>query len=96
MSLIYLICGSLAAIGFVAFFNRWPAPFIAFFCLAIPFYLAALTYTLLIHPAICLAFMIHHAMHNKPYKVPLLHLIWSALIAGIFYTLIFNGYIITA
>ena len=95
LSYIYLIWGTLAVIGFIAFFERWPQPLLSLFILAIPFYLATLTFTILIHPVLCIAYFVKKVRAKNDAKPILMHLVWSLTISIIFIGMVINGYIIT-
>jgi hypothetical protein len=95
LSLIYLIAGSLGVVGFLAFFNGWGKPLVFLYLLSIPFYLATLTYTIFIHPLICLFHLIIHIKRKQNKAKILIHLFWSLIIAIAFMIMIMNGYIIT-
>ena len=96
LSCIYLITGTLAVIGHISFFNQWPKPFVYLFIFSIPFYIAALTFTIFIHPVICVFFLIKNKKHDLKTKHIIIHMIWSFIIAISYMTLLSNGYIITA
>ncbi len=96
LSLVYLVWGTLAIIGFLAFFQRWPQPFISLFALAIPFYFASLTLLIWVHPIVCAVYVIKKYRKNLSHTTEAIHLIWSAIIASAFMGMIMNGYIITA
>lgn len=95
LSLLYLIAGTLGVIGFIAFFERWPQPFLSLFILALPFYFASLTFTILIHPIICLAYLIKKVKRKQKIGIIITHLIWSLIVAGVFIGMVMNGFIIT-
>lgn len=95
LSLIYLIWGTLAAIGFIAFFELRSSGLQLLVALALPFYLAALTFTILIHPLLCSIELIKRKKGEKK-NIVVIHLIWSLVISSIFIGMITNGYIITA
>ena len=95
LSLTYLILGTLALIGFIAFFNRWAEPLLSLFILAIPFYIMTLTFTIFIHPIICTVYLVRRSKKSQNTTFIKVHLIWSLLIAGAFWGMILNGYIIT-
>ena len=96
LSLVYLILGTLGFIGFLAHFNRWPAPTAYLFILALPYYLSALTFTILIHPLACCTVAVIKFKRKESGINPLIHGTWSSTIAACFMTMIFNGYIISA
>ena len=96
LSWVHLIWGSLALIGFAAFFNDAPVYLKLFFCLAIPFYIATITLLTFVHPLICFVLLIKARKKQKGETGIALHLIWSLLIAGAFWLMILNGYVITA
>jgi len=95
LSLIYLITKTLALIGFISFFHVFPHPFLAFFIFAIPFYLAAITHTIFIHPIICLLWLIRKKLGRQSSITVLIHLLWSLIIATTFTVLVHNGYFLT-
>ena len=95
LSLAYLILGTLALIGFIAFFNRWDEPLLSLFVLSIPFYIMTLTFTIFIHPIICIIYLIKYSKKSQNTTLIKVHLIWSLLIAGGFGGMILNGYILT-
>ena len=95
LSLIYLILGSLAVIGYIAVFNEWAEPLRMLFIISIPFYLATLTFTIFIHPIICMVYIVKRVKKSKTTRLIVFHLIWSILIAGAFWAMILNGYIVT-
>jgi len=95
LSLIYLILGTLAVIGYIAVFNRWAEPLRSLFMLSIPFYIATLTFTIFIHPIICIVYIVKRIKKLQNTRLIIFHLIWSLLIAGAFGGMILNGYIIT-
>jgi len=96
LSIIYLLAGTLAVVGFIAFLNRWSQPFISLFILAIPFYLATLTLVIFVHPIICAVILAKKLKINVDYKPVLIHLVWLLAIATTFGGMILNGYVITA
>lgn len=96
LSFIYLVLGTLAMIGFISFFFNEPQILQVLFIVAIPFYLATLTLTIFIHPVLCLVRLIKKHQRKESIKVVLYHLIWSVIIAGVFTSMILNGYTITA
>ena len=96
LSFAYLVLGTLAILGFIAFFKGWPQPFISLFVLAIPFYLATLTLSILVHPIICTVVLLKKRKSNLNYKNVLMHLVWSIGIAAAFFTMILNGHVVTA
>ncbi len=92
ISLIYLVVQSLAFIGYVVFFTRKQEPLAFLFVLAIPFYLAAVTYTIFIHPVACLAFLIKRIKRKEKKADVILHLTWSTTLACAWWLMILNGY----
>ena len=95
-SLAYLIIGTLAVIGYVAFFNRWPGPVSVLFFFSIPFYIGALTFVNLVHPACCIAAIVKQSKSKQKIWIPVIHLIWSLTIAFAFVKMVWiDGYIIT-
>lgn len=92
----YLMLGTLAVIGFVAFFERWPQPFLSLFILAIPFYMATLTLVIFIHPILCANILVKKIKNKNNVKPVAIHLVWSSAITTIFVGMVMNGYIITA
>ena len=95
ISLVYLIWGTLAVIGFIAFFERWPEPFISLFILSIPFYLATLTLVIFVHPVLCLVTIIKKIKIGDKPNLVIFHLCWSIAITTAFVGMIMNGYSIT-
>ena len=95
LSLIYLIFGTLAVIGYIAVFNRWAEPLRMLFIISIPFYLATLTFTIFIHPIISIVYIVKRIKKSQSIRPLIFHLVWSLLIAGTFWGMILNGYIIT-
>jgi hypothetical protein len=95
LSLIYLILGTLGFIGFLAHFNRWGSPFNYLMLITFPFYIASLSFTILIHPAACTVVAIKKMNRKEKERTPLIHAIWSSSIAAGFLSMIFNGYIIS-
>jgi hypothetical protein len=96
LSLIYLVLGTLGFIGFLAHFNQWPAPAAYLFILALPYYLATLTLTILIHPLACFVIAAIKVKRKESGMNPLIHGVWSCIISASFMTMVFNGYIISA
>jgi len=96
LSFSYLIIGTLGVIGHISLFEEWPTPFRYLFLFSIPFYLAALSFTILIHPTICLIKLIKHKKKNQNFTHILKHLIWSLLIVVSYMIMLSNGYILTA
>jgi len=92
LSLIYLILGTLGFVGYMAHFNKWPVPFISLFVVALPYYLASITYTILIHPLACFTVLSIKVKRKEDVIVPLLHGVWSAVICAAFLVMIHNGY----
>ena len=90
-SLTYLILGSLSLVGYVAFFMGWPFPIRGLFILALPFYLASITFLIFVHPALCLVQLVKTWQDSKK-KVMFVHFIWSLAIASTYQIMISSGY----
>lgn len=96
LSLVYLVLGTLGFVGFLGHFNRWPEPVAYLFILSLPYYLATLTFTILLHPLACFVIAGVRMKRKKNGMNPLVHGLWSSIISVSFMTMVFNGYIITA
>ena len=95
-SVVYLAIGSLAIIGFLDFFLQWNTILRVLFLLAIPFYILTITFTIWIHPIICVIYLITNSNCGLVSK-KLVVTISSFILASIFTYLVFGlGFIITA
>ena len=95
-SVVYLAIGSLAIIGFLDFFLQWNTILRVLFLLAIPFYILTITFTIWIHPIICVISLITNSNCGLVSK-KLVVTISSFILASIFTYLVFGlGFIITA
>ncbi|CAA6798555.1 MAG: Unknown protein [uncultured Sulfurovum sp.] len=95
ISLIYLVLGTLGAMGYLNIFEHWFYEFVLLSLTGIIFYLISLLFFIWIHPFICLYYWRRYVVKKQSTKIVKIHFIWSMLVAISFWVMILNGYMIT-